>query len=60
MIEVVFVGRKPASAYVVAVAVALHRADWAKLKARYVKCWMLSGKNACKTEETLPKVAENA
>ena len=32
MIEVVFVGRK--SAYVVAVAVALHRADWVKLKAR--------------------------
>jgi len=32
MIEVVFVGRKPASAYVVAVAVALHRADWGKVE----------------------------
>ncbi|MFQ6076623.1 MAG: DNA-binding protein [Candidatus Bathyarchaeia archaeon] len=34
MSEVVLIGRKPASAYVVAVAVALHRADWVKLKAR--------------------------
>ena len=34
MSEVVFIGRKPASAYVVAVAVAFQRADWVKLKAR--------------------------
>jgi len=34
MSEVVFVGRKPASAYVVAVAIAFQRAEWVKLKAR--------------------------
>ena len=32
--EAVFIGRKPASAYVVAVAIAFQRADWVKLKAR--------------------------